>query len=223
MLVSQRVAGEKLAQARKAGANRPAVGWSALCAIVFACVHTASASEVTEPIEQLDAGLLQIMQVGKATPFQQRYDLLAPMVIRAFDLDFILQSAVGQTWASLPADQQAALKTAFQRYSIATYVTNFDDFSGERFDLTPPAGGSDTMVQVKIVPGPASGEIHTLGYVMHLADGKWRAIDVVADGFISQGTVQKAEIRAVLTLSGPQGLLARLQQKVEQISGGTLH
>jgi len=26
----------------------------------------------------------------------------------------------------------------------------------------------------------------------------------------------------VLTLNGPQGLLARLQQKVEQISGGTL-
>jgi hypothetical protein len=39
---------------------------------------------------------------------------------------------------------------------------------------------------------------------------------------ISQGTVQKAEIRAVLALKGVDGLLARLRQKVEEMSGGTL-
>jgi phospholipid transport system substrate-binding protein len=203
--------------------NRRAAGHLILCAVILGFIHAAGASEITEPIELLDAGLLRVMKAGKAAPFQQRYDLLAPLVIRAFDLDFILQSAVGAAWGSLPADQQAALKTAFQRYSIATYVANFDDFAGERFDLTPPAGGNDTVVKVKIVPGPSGGEIHTLGYVMQQTDGRWKAFDVVADGFISQGTVQKAEIRAVLALSGAAGLLARLQQKVAEISGEALH
>jgi phospholipid transport system substrate-binding protein len=205
---------------------RIAIRWAAgrliMCAVIFGFTPVAGASEITEPIEQLDAGLLQAMKAGKAAPFQQRYDILAPLVIRAFDLDFILQSAAGTAWQSLPADQQAALKTAFQRYSIATYVANFDDFSGERFDLSPPVDGKDTVVQVRIVPGPSGGDVHTLGYVMQQTVGKWKAVDVVADGFISQGTVQKAEIRAVLALNGTAGLLARLRQKVVEISGEAL-
>jgi ABC-type transporter MlaC component len=87
---------------------------------------------------------------------------------------------------------------------------------------SPPAAGKDTVVQVRIVPGPSGGELHTLAYVMQQTDGKWKAVDVIADGFISQGTVQKAEIRAVLTLSGALGLLARLRQKVVEISGEAL-
>jgi MlaC protein len=74
------------------------------------------------------------MKAGKGTSFQQRYDVLAPLVTRAVDLDGILQDGVGPTWESLPPAQQAALKTAFQHYSIATYVSHFDAFTGERFD-----------------------------------------------------------------------------------------
>jgi phospholipid transport system substrate-binding protein len=141
-------------------------------------------------------------------------------VIRAFDLDSILQNAVGTAWASLPADQQAALRAAFQHYSIASYVVNFDEFNGERFELHQPGARGDTTVNVKIVPGPSGGEIHTLGYVMQETANKWKAVDVIADGFISQGAVQKAEIRAVLALSGATGLLARLQQKAKDMSSG---
>jgi phospholipid transport system substrate-binding protein len=90
----------------------------------------AVASDMTAPIEQLDAALLQVMKAGKGTSFQQRYDILAPLVTRAVDLDSILQAGVGPTWASLQPAQQAALKTAFQRYSIATYVSHFDEFAG---------------------------------------------------------------------------------------------
>ena len=202
--------------------NRSALIRLLLCAVIIGVVHAAAASEITEPIEKLDAGLLEVMKAGKTSPFQQRYDLLAPLVVRAFDLDLILQNAVGAAWESLPADQQKALKTAFERYSIATYVANFDDYSGERFDLLPPAEIGDTTVKVRIVPGPSGGDAHTLGYVMQQTDGKWKAIDVIADGMISQGTVQKAEIRAVVGLSGVPGLIARLQKKVEEMAGGPL-
>jgi phospholipid transport system substrate-binding protein len=95
-----------------------------LCIGAFALSFSqlAMASDITAPIEQLDAGLLQVMKAGKAAPFQQRYDILAPLVTRAVELDGILQGAVGLTWASLPPAQQVALKTAFQRYPVATYV-----------------------------------------------------------------------------------------------------
>lgn len=177
------------------------------------------ASEVTAPIEQLDAGLLQVMKAGKSAPFQQRYGVLAPLVVRAVDLDAILQGGVGPTWASLSPADQAALKTAFQRYSIATYVAHFDDYAGEKFELYPPAASSDPVVKVKIVPGKPSDDTHVLGYTMRQTGGGWKAIDVSADSEISQVVAQQEEIRSLVTRSGPAGLLARLQQKTAELSG----
>jgi len=193
--------------------------WATAVGVAIACA--AKASEMTAPIEQLNAGLLQAMKAGKASPFRQRYDLLAPFVVRAVDLDIILQNGVGPSWASLPADQQAALRTAFQHYSIATYVAHFDEFAGEHFDLAIP-GGNDQVVRVKIVPGSPRGEAHVLGYVMRQSAGGWKAIDVTADSTTSQVVAQQEEIRSVFKSSGVGGLLARLQQKTAELSGGTV-
>jgi phospholipid transport system substrate-binding protein len=182
----------------------------------------AGASEITAPIEQLDAALLQAMKAGKAAPFQQRYDILAPAVIRAVDLDGILQAGVGPGWAALPPDHQSALKAAFQRYSVATYVANFDDFSGEKFELYPPAAGGDPVVRVKIVPAKPGDETHVLGYAMRQTQAGWKAVDVTADGSISQVAAQQDQIRSLMKSGGVAGLLARLEQKNSELSGGAL-
>jgi phospholipid transport system substrate-binding protein len=201
---------------------RRAVFAAVLGAIALVAPGLAAASDVTAPIEQLDAALLQAMKAGKAAPFQQRYDILAPAVTRAIDLDAILLSGVGAGWASLPADQQAAIRTAFQRYSIATYVFSFDEFSGERFELYPPASAADPVVRVKIVPGKPGDDTHVLGYAMRQVAGGWKAIDVTADGSISQVAAQQDQIRALFRSGGAAGLLARLQQKTTDLAGGAL-
>jgi len=121
--------------------------------LCLAAPRIAAASDVTAPIEQLDAALLQAMKLGSSAPFKQRYDVLAPAVLRAVDVDYILTSAVGPAWASLPAGQQTALKAAWQRYAIASYASTFDSFSGERFQLYPPGANDLPVVRVKIVPG----------------------------------------------------------------------
>ncbi|MGA8401121.1 MAG: ABC transporter substrate-binding protein [Stellaceae bacterium] len=186
---------------------------------VLCLARPAAASDVTAPIEALDAGLLQVMKAGKSAPFQQRYDVLAPLVTRAIDLDAILEGGVGQTWATLSPTDQAALKTAFQHYSIATYVAHFEEYAGEKFELTPPAAGSDPIVKVKIVPGKAGDDSHVLGYTMRQTGGAWKAFDVTADSQVSQVVAQQAEIRSLVTRSGPGGLLTRLQQKTVELSG----
>lgn len=204
--------------------DRSAV-WRRMVCALLALVwlgRPAIASDVTAPIEALDAGLLQVMKAGKAAPFQQRYDVLAPLVTRAIDLDAILQGGVGPAWASLSPADQAALKTAFQHYSIATYVANFDDYGGEKFELYPPAAGGDPVVKVKIVPGKAEDETHVLGYMMRQTAGGWKAIDVTADSSISQVVAQQEEIRALVKAGGPSGLYVRLQQKTAELSGGAI-
>ena len=194
------------------GSAALAVGWNG----------AAIASEPTGPVEQLHAGLIAIMKAGKTASFRQRYDMIAPVVSRTFDLDTILHQTIGPRWASLPADQQTALGDAFRRYTIASYVANFDSYSGERFEVVPVARivGSDRVVETRIAA--ASGKVHALDYLMRQEGGGWKAVDVLAEGSISRVAAQRSEMRSVLADSGGTGLVVSLRQKTAELSGGIL-
>ena len=196
----------------------------ALCwaAVLLGPAGGAIASEVTAPVEQLQAGLIEIMKAGKAAPFRQRYETIAPVIGRTFDLQAILRQVVGLRWTALPPDQQAALEEAFRRYTIASYVANFDDYSGERFEVLPSVTvvGTNRVVETRIVP--ASGQAHVLAYVMQQTSGGWRAVDVLADGSISRVAAQRSEVRSVLADGGGTGLLVSLRRKTAELSGGIL-
>jgi len=96
-------------------------------ALALGLGQAAVASEVTTPVEQLHAGLMAIMQAGKTAPFRQRYDMIAPVIGRTFDLEVILRQVIGPRLAALPPDQRAAVEDAFRRYTIASYGANFDN------------------------------------------------------------------------------------------------
>ena len=182
----------------------------------------AIASETTAAIEQLHTGLIEIMKAGKAAPFRQRYDRIAPVIGRTFDLEVIVRQVVGPRWAALPPDQRAALADAFQRYTVASYVSNFDAYSGERFEVLPgvAAIGDDRVIKTQIVT--ASGQAHVLAYVMRQTAAGWRIVDVLADGSISRVAAQRSEIRSVLSEGGGPGLLVSLRRKTAELSGGIL-
>jgi phospholipid transport system substrate-binding protein len=177
---------------------------------------------MTGPIEQLHSGLIAIMKAGRAVPFRQRYEMIAPVVTRTFDLEIILRHAIGARWTSLPGDQQGALADAFRRYTIASYVASFDGYSGERFEVVPGvrAVSGDRVVSTRIVA--PSGSSHALDYVMRQEGGGWKVVDILAEGSISRVAAQRSEMRSVLADSGSTGLLVSLRQKTAELSGGIL-
>src|SRR5215472_8969926 len=193
-----------------------------LIAAFLGAVSPAIGSEMTAPVEQLHAGLIEIMKAGKGASFRQRYDKIAPVIGRTFDLEVIVRQVVGPRWAALPPDQQAALGDAFRRYTIASYVSNFDDYSGERFEVLPGAAavGNDRVVKTQIVT--ASGQAHVLAYVMRQTGAGWRVVDVLAEGSVSRVAAQRSEIRSVLSDGGGPGLLVSLRRKTAELSGGIL-
>ena len=151
-------------------------------------------SGLVAPIKDLCDALLRIMKAGSATPFAQRFAMLAPVIDRVFNLSAILQVSVGPAWSTLDPDQHAALLTAFRRYTIANYVNSFDNFTGQHFDVVPEVRSlpnGEQLVQTRITS--ASGESHDLDYVMR-ADGvdRRRSVDVLADGWISRVAVQRS-------------------------------
>ena len=184
--------------------------------------HSADA-DVIGPVQRLNDGLLAIMKSGQCTPFQQRYQMLAPIVEQTFDLSSVLQLSVGPRWSTLSADDQTKLMQAFRRYTIANYVANFDSFSGQMLQISPSVRSlpnGDRVVQTTIAsPAEAS---HTLSYVMRQTASGWRAVDVLADGAISRVAVQRSDFRSVLASGGGSALVATLERKIADLSGGRL-
>jgi phospholipid transport system substrate-binding protein len=182
------------------------------------CAYAASA--VSAPIEELNDRFLQVMKAGKAIQFQQRYAILAPTITRTFDLPFLMQSAIGAHWASLTAEQRTGLIEAFEQYAVSLCATYFDGNSGQRFEIVGEMKTStgDPSILVKILPGDATDDVHTLSYVMRQAASEWKVIDVVMDRQISLAALALDQIRALLSNYGDAGLLARLQQTTAELS-----
>ena len=174
------------------------------------------------PIHQLYDTLLALMRMGAAIPFRNRYDTLGPVIDRVFDLSTVLRTSVGMRWGALGGPAQQALHDAFRRFTIATYVANFDKFEGERFEIspTPRPSGADQIVQSRIVR--STGDPVRLDYVMRQAGGGWRVVDVLLDGTISRVAVQRSDFRGLLEHGDATALIARLQRKAADLSGGSI-
>lgn len=178
--------------------------------------------DAAAPIAALNQALLASMRAGKTQTFPQRYATLAPVVERAFDIAATLQSAIGPRWSSLPAAQQAQLLDVFRKFTIARYVDNFDEFSGEKLDVLPDTRnvGADQVVATQIVP--SNGDPVRVDYVMRHGPAGWRAVDVLLNGSISQVAVQRSDFRSLVSGSDAGPLIQSLQRKVAELSGGTM-
>ena len=192
-----------------------------LAAAVLAPLSAYAEETPAEPIRALNDALLGLMHAGSAEAFAQRMQALTPAVQRAFDLSLILRNSVGLRWDSIAEAQRQALLEVFTRFTVASYVVNFDSFSGERFEIdarTRPVG-QDQVVQTRIVP--SSGAPTRIDYVMRASGGVWKAVDVLLDGSISRVAVQRSDFRSLLAAGDPAPLIASLRDKVAGFAAGS--
>ena len=75
------------------------------------------------------------MKQAKQLGLKGRYDKLAPVLAKTYDLTSMSRIAVGQSWSTLSAPQQLSIVNAFARMTTATYASRFDGFSGEQFEI----------------------------------------------------------------------------------------
>ena len=195
---------------------------AALLGVLLPFTALAADPDAAAPITALNAGLVAAMKTGKAAPFPQRYAALLPVVDQAFDMGTILQTVVGPRWAGLPPAQQGQLLDVFRKYTVATYVANFDNYGGERLDTLPDSRsiGADQVVETQIAP--SSGTPTRIDYVMRRGSAGWRAVDVYLNGTISQVAVQRSDFRSLISTGDAGPLIASLQRKVADLSHGTV-
>jgi phospholipid transport system substrate-binding protein len=84
---------------------------------------------------------------------------------------------VGLSWATLPEAQKAQRATAFRRYTISSYVSNFDSYNGQTFQVLPSVRAvvnGEVVVRTRLVR--VNDSPVKLDYIMRRAappDGKW--------------------------------------------------
>jgi phospholipid transport system substrate-binding protein len=174
-----------------------------------------------QPLAALYAGLEAAMRAGRSTPFSQRLDALAPVVDQAFDLETVLKVSVGLRWDAMDEGDKTRLLKAYRRFTVATYVANFDKYDGEHFQILPGVrdSGADRIVATEIVN---NGQPTRLDYVMRDGSGNWKAVDVLLEGSISRVAVQRSDFRKILANGDTDALIASLQRKIADLSDGAL-
>lgn len=183
--------------------------------------HGRAADPAPALIERFYAQLLAVMKEGKRLSFDQRYERLAPAIGQTFDLALMTRIAVGPGWTQLQPDQQQRLTGAFTRYTVSNYASRFDDYSGERFEVSPATSTSANGVIVDSRIIKSNGEPVTLKYLMHQdGSGAFRVMDVYLSGTVSELATRRSEFAAVLQRSGPDGLVRMIEQKSAALRSG---
>jgi phospholipid transport system substrate-binding protein len=178
------------------------------------------AADAPGAINGLNAQLLATMKQAQALGVQGRYDALAPVLSKTYDIASMTRMAVGPNWETLQPAQKAALTDAFSRMMIATYAKRFDGFSGETFKITEVTDrATDKMVKTQIVQ--SNGKPVPINYLMRKSGPEWRVVDVYLDGTISELASRRAEFTSILKSGGPDALIASLRKQGDRLLSGS--
>jgi len=181
---------------------------AAAVALMLAATPAAVMAQASDPavarIDAYDQAILGVMKQGKALGLAGRAERFQPIVEDYYDNEAAAALIVGPAWAKAPAADRAALVTALTRHNAVSHATNYKSFSGERFVADPASvvRGADRLVKVSI-----GGD--QIVYRLRQAGGRWRIVDVLANG-VSQLAVQRADYASTVASSGVGGLAKRI-------------
>jgi phospholipid transport system substrate-binding protein len=194
-------------------------------AAILALVPLAALAATPEaaPVAALDTALIATMKAGSAnTGYQQRYNTLDPVVDSSFDLPVITQNSVGFLWNTLPAAQQQQLAALMEQFTVASYVSQFNSFGGEKILLLPAEKllGAKRIIQTQIVPSDGSAPTE-IDYVVGEDQNGWQITDVLLNGTISQVAIHASDFSSLVTSGDATQLIAALKSKIAALASGT--
>jgi phospholipid transport system substrate-binding protein len=187
-----------------------------LLTVALISSHARAATGPEDTVRGFYATLLDTMRRAPELGEKGRYDELAPVIRRSFDLPAMARLAVGPSWASFTQQQQQRVTDAFARYTIATYADRFNGYSGEKLEVTgQQTGPYGTLVDSQIVQSDGT-PVH-INYLMRRNADSWQITDVYLTGTISQLASLRSQFSAVLAREGVDGLVATLNRKAETL------
>jgi phospholipid transport system substrate-binding protein len=178
-----------------------------------------AAPAASETVRGFYEALLVAMKDGHALGERGRYAKLAPVVRETFDVPYMTQVAVGQSWTELPEPKRRELTETFGRYITATWAHRFKSYAGQKLEVTGerPTGAAP-LVETRIIK--PNGEPVSINYRMRRSGDVWRIADVYLDGTISEMATRRSEFTAVLRRQGVDELIRTLNSKIDTMLAG---
>ncbi len=172
-------------------------------------------SSAIDTVRTFHAQLSTVMRNAAALGARGRYQDLALVVQRTFDVPFMTEAAIGPTWDHLTQEQRQRAETAFGRYITATYAHEFEGYSGELKVVDEQRVRSGELVRTQLLN--AKSDPVSLNYVLNDKNGAWQIRDVYLNGTISQLATRRSEFTAILRTQGIEGLITTLNKKADEL------
>lgn len=196
--------------------------WALAAAFVIALFRVPFAMAAdTDPaarqIQTFYAALEDSMKHGRALGMRGRYQAMAPAVDAAFDIPTMIRFIVGANWSTMSDTDRKSLIDAFRRMTIASYANNFEDFHGERFDVDANVQNRDSDRFVETTLTPSDGKPVPLIYRMREANGSWKIIDVMLNGYVSELAMRRSDFASTIASGGAAALAKKLNTLADNL------
>ncbi len=188
----------------------------------FLLVSAAFADPATPStlVSRFQAGLLETMRAAKVLGVKGRFKKLEPLIGQTFHLPLMVATASAPFWRPSPVEHRRALLAAFERMSVSSVATLFDDYGNETFEIVREreTKGPTVLVDTRILR-PEKDPIE-ITYVTARLDERWWIIDIIVGGGISEIKVRRDEYLSPLKQGGLPGLTRKLSEKADRLLAG---
>ena len=183
------------------------------CVILVFCEMAYAATPPRDTVERLHGDLLNVMRRAEELGIDGRYQQLKPVLPELFDFERMTAVVLGRHWRDASQSERRQAVEAFADFSIATYASRFDGYSGERFETLgeEPGPRGATFVSTRLIR--VDEEPLALTYLLTQSDEVWRITDVFLRGTISETARLRSEFRGILEQGGLAGLIEKLDEK----------
>ena len=116
-------------------------------------IATSKDMEAQKVIQELHEALLNSMIQSSKMDIKSRYKLLKPVIDSTFHIATMVQITSAPFWKSAPKALRNDLVFEFSRLTAASYASQFNSFSGQKFSIIGEREGPQdtTLINSKIV------------------------------------------------------------------------
>lgn len=177
----------------------------------------APVADFTKPASQAimtlaDKGLQIVANKSLAEP--DRAKEFHTLFLEGFDVPAIGKFVLGRYWRTATDAQKTDFLNLFQTMVVETYTARFNEYSGEKFQLTGARmDGASSLVSTDVIR-PAGGDpIHVDWRVLN-EGGAMKVVDVIVEG-VSMSVTQQQDFGSLIQRSGNgvDGLITELRQR----------
>lgn len=222
--VSAEAPGEIAQPGEASPSDSPAEAVPALALAPVSAAPVSAAPETPDSqIRRLNATLIGIMKSAEeGLSYQGRFERVAPVVQKTFDMPFMAAKTIGSYWRKLDPDERRRWVKTFGDFTISNFADRFDGFSGQTLEIRGERPASrDTLIVETRLNRPGDDSVD-LDYRMRARAGDWRVVDIYSDGSVSEVALRRSEYASFLRGGGIDDLIAAVSAKTAKRASQSL-